>query len=188
MYPTTKYLWVEKGINSTVVQRQCVVHRALRVCKQLIFRKPCVLCKFCATFWGPKADKIQLHALLLDLFNNLLTELACQLPAKAFVVCTRLRQACFTKTSRVQAAVIAAFCHHIEIVAGIKLANLGQKEHSLTEGSSHAASSYQYHDVVVVPKIAHIDLFLFRYKPSLLTCKTRLADRSPRCSQDKQLT
>ena len=75
-------LGIEEGIENAVVQRQRIINRIFWVCKQLIIRKACVLCKFGSTLWGANADKIQFHILLLDLLNNLFTELACQLPAQ----------------------------------------------------------------------------------------------------------
>lgn len=74
-------LRIEKSVKNAVVQGQCIVHSIFWVCQQLTIRKACVLGKFSSTLWGANADKIQFNIMLLDLLNNLFTELACQLPA-----------------------------------------------------------------------------------------------------------
>lgn len=64
------------------MQRQSIINSTFRVCKQLIIRKACVPCKLCSAVWGPNADKIHFDIVLLDLLNNVFSELDCQLPAQ----------------------------------------------------------------------------------------------------------
>jgi len=73
---------VEECITHVVLEAKSLVYVAVRVCKQLVFRKSCEFGELHASFWWSNCDEKQLYMVFLQLGENISLKLASELLAE----------------------------------------------------------------------------------------------------------